>query len=1188
MVAADPSDPLLPDLVADPPTNPVITPYTYQNGTQALLLRFDGFVNNRGRGALEVRGSNRVGDEYTTVRQWVDTVGGTPRELTPTGSPPVMRFEPQDSHNHWHLREAARYSLWNAERTTEVTPAMKTGFCLVDYERVTSTAPARFTVAGTNFCGQGEPTRATLTEGISPGFRDVYNRNLAYQWVDISSVTPGRYRIAAQVDTTGVIAESDETNNGYTFSANDSVVPGYVASPVTPAPIPAGRATTITLAATTFGAPGARRFRIQTLPTHGTLTVGTTTLTAGALVDGGSVTYTPNAGYAGGDVFTYSALDATSPFPRTPTAAAVTLTVEAGVPAPAVTLSGVPGTLRTGAQAALAAVVTGTTGGVTWTVNGIAGGNATVGTITSAGVYTAPAAVPSPASVTVRATSTASPAAFDEATITIAAMPAAGPNLVVNPSFELDTAGWSGWRGTISRVPDATAPDGGFALRTDMASGTSYLSGPTDYVVRDAAAATTYRASVWVKAATPSAVGKSVTLRVLEMTPSGGERARWNSVPVVLTTAYQQLSVEALTQVAGDHLDTYVVQSGAATGDAFMLDDYRLWAATDGPPPPVNQPPVADFSMSTAAPNPGESVTLIDGSTDPDGAVVARAWDLDNDGAFDDGSDTTATVSFATAGDHVVRLRVTDNAGATHVTQRTIAVVAPVVTVAVSGAPQTLTAGAAATLTATVAGAAAGVTWSVDGVAGGNATVGTITASGLYTAPTAVPPAGRVTIRATSTATPTAYGEAVIAIQAAGDPDPAPGGGTNLVANPSIETDTTGWETWRGRLSRVLTGDAPHGVAALRTDWVSSSSYVAGPSGYVARNVTAGATYVATVYVKAATASSVGKPVVLRLVEYTPAGAERAKWSSAPVTLATSFQKVTVTGTMTTAGDHLDTWVVQTAAGAGNAFLLDAYSVMANPAAPPPPPPANQLPQPSFTVAPASPVAGQTVAFTDTSTDPDGTVANREWDLDNDGAFDDATGVQAQTVFPTAGSFTVRVRVTDNVGGQAIAGRAVTVTAPPPDGSVNLVANGGFETDLSGWTTWQGALSRVAVADAPQGGFVARVERRSGTSFTIDDAPAVVTSSQTGTYTAVAQVQAATPSAVGKRVTLYLRERNPTTGVTKTIASTTVTLTTRFQPVTATAAIATPGTAIEVFAGQSGAVAGDAFHIDAIALTRRP
>jgi serine protease len=58
---------------------------------------------------------------------------------------------------------------------------------------------------------------------------------------------------------------------------------------------------------------------------------------------------------------------------------------------------------------------------VTWQVNTIAGGNATVGTISGAGVYTVPASVPSPATVTVTATSVADATRSASATVTITA-----------------------------------------------------------------------------------------------------------------------------------------------------------------------------------------------------------------------------------------------------------------------------------------------------------------------------------------------------------------------------------------------------------------------------------------------------------------------------------------------------------------------------------------------------------------------------------------------------------------------------------------------------------------------------------------------------------------------------------------------------------------------------------------------
>lgn len=60
---------------------------------------------------------------------------------------------------------------------------------------------------------------------------------------------------------------------------------------------------------------------------------------------------------------------------------------------------------------------------VNWLVNDVAGGNATVGTITTGGLYTAPATVPSPATVTVKAMSVADPSKSASATVTITAPP---------------------------------------------------------------------------------------------------------------------------------------------------------------------------------------------------------------------------------------------------------------------------------------------------------------------------------------------------------------------------------------------------------------------------------------------------------------------------------------------------------------------------------------------------------------------------------------------------------------------------------------------------------------------------------------------------------------------------------------------------------------------------------------------
>src|SRR4029079_19124040 len=91
----------------------------------------------------------------------------------------------------------------------------------------------------------------------------------------------------------------------------------------------------------------------------------------------------------------------------------------------------------------------------------------------------------------------------------------------------------------------------------------------------------------------------------------------------------------------------------------------------------------------------------------------------------------------------------------------------------------------------------------------------------------------------------------------------------------------------------------------------------------------------------------------------------------------------------------------------------------------------NVPPVASFTRAPTSPTTADTVVFTDTSTDSDGTIQTRGWDLVNDGAFDDGTGTTASRTFPTAGNYTVRLQVTDNNSAPTTATMTVPVTTAP-------------------------------------------------------------------------------------------------------------------------------------------------------------
>ena len=97
---------------------------------------------------------------------------------------------------------------------------------------------------------------------------------------------------------------------------------------------------------------------------------------------------------------------------------------------------------------------------------------------------------------------------------------------------------------------------------------------------------------------------------------------------------------------------------------------------------------------------------------------------------------------------------------------------------------------------------------------------------------------------------------------------------------------------------------------------------------------------------------------------------------------------------------------------------------------------ANRLPVATFSHNPGSPNSGEPVMMTSTSTDLDGTIATVEWDTDNDGAFDDATGTSTARTFTISGNKTVKLRVTDNDGGQTIGSQVIVVANGPPDTSI--------------------------------------------------------------------------------------------------------------------------------------------------------
>jgi PKD repeat protein len=138
-----------------------------------------------------------------------------------------------------------------------------------------------------------------------------------------------------------------------------------------------------------------------------------------------------------------------------------------------------------------------------------------------------------------------------------------------------------------------------------------------------------------------------------------------------------------------------------------------------------------------------------------------------------------------------------------------------------------------------------------------------------------------------------------------------------------------------------------------------------------------------------------------------------------------------------------------TDAGGGVAIVSETVAVNAPPTA-------------GIAVA-GSAFVGDSVTISSTSTDPDGPLVAQEWDLDNDGAFDDATGPLVSKTFSRAGVHTLLLRVTDSRGAVATTSGVVDIRTRP------LAVLRDFEVDIKGSVT--GRFTRVErfIVHAPAG-----------------------------------------------------------------------------------------------------------------------
>jgi len=257
-----------------------------------------------------------------------------------------------------------------------------------------------------DFCQAYRPNATGLFEGISPGWRDLYKRNLAFQWVDASNVIPGEYWLGEEVNPLGKVKETGGGSGKKNFATTPTIVPGFDAQPRSVKP--EGHPVTVTLTSTAWADKNTPSYKIVSPPAHGKL----------GEIKGNQVTYTPEPGYTEADSFQFSASDPNSKFPEHPAAAAVVLE---GLP-PSIAISGAQSEMTAGTSVQLTASVVDDPGAVEWSASG--GSVAPSGPLSRQGTFQAPREA---GVVTVTARLADNKAIVAQQTIRIAPVPAPKP-----------------------------------------------------------------------------------------------------------------------------------------------------------------------------------------------------------------------------------------------------------------------------------------------------------------------------------------------------------------------------------------------------------------------------------------------------------------------------------------------------------------------------------------------------------------------------------------------------------------------------------------------------------------------------------------------------------------------------------------------------------------------------------------
>jgi hypothetical protein len=178
------------------------------------LLRYDSRIVNVGTGPFEVSGTRAsTSDTLMSVTQRIYDDAGT---FTDVAIPGASMYWAGDGHNHWHLTDLEDGVVTRVTGTKVLGSLAKHGFHMIDDEPYNLTLPgAPQTAYYDSFrtADSRNPNALSVMMGLSVGWQDNYQANTNLQWIDVTGLRAGKYKMTVTADGQGWFEESNLSNN---------------------------------------------------------------------------------------------------------------------------------------------------------------------------------------------------------------------------------------------------------------------------------------------------------------------------------------------------------------------------------------------------------------------------------------------------------------------------------------------------------------------------------------------------------------------------------------------------------------------------------------------------------------------------------------------------------------------------------------------------------------------------------------------------------------------------------------------------------------------------------------------------------------------------------------------------------------------------------------------------------------